>query len=38
MDRSVGFMPAFAHGGRQQPYRPFGSTFDELQFNAQLRH
>ena len=38
MDRSVGFMPAFDVGGRQQPYAPFGSTFDELQFNAQLKH
>ena len=38
MDRSVGFMPAFDIGGRQQPYAPFGSTFDELQFTAQLKH
>jgi hypothetical protein len=38
MDRSVGFMPAFSLGGSQLPYAPFGSTFDELQFNAQLKH
>jgi len=38
MDRSVGFMPAFDMGGRQQPYKPFNSPFDEIQFNAQLRH
>ena len=37
-DRSVGFMPAFGLGAMQQPYAPFGSTFDELQFNAQLKH
>lgn len=38
MDRVVGFMPAFDPGTRQQPYQPFGSPFDEIQFNAQLRH
>jgi hypothetical protein len=37
MDRSVGFKPAFDLGAAQQPYRPFNSPFDELQFNAQLK-
>lgn len=37
-ERSKGFMPAFDVGGVQRPYAPFGSTFNELQFNAQLRH
>ena len=38
MDRSVGFEPAFDLGTSQQPHKPFNSTFDEFQFNAQLRH
>jgi len=35
--RSKGFMPAFDVGGAQEPYGPFNSTFDELQFNATLK-
>jgi hypothetical protein len=38
MDRSLGFKPAFDSGMSQQPHKPFNSTFDEFQFNAQLRH
>jgi hypothetical protein len=32
------FIPAFDLGMAQQPFRDFNSPFDELQFNAQLRH
>ena len=38
MERVTGFMPAFDAGTRQEPYKPFNTPFDELQFNAQLRH
>lgn len=36
--RNKGFMPAFEIGAVQQPYEPFNSTFNELQFNATLKH
>jgi hypothetical protein len=38
MDRSLGFVPAFDLGMSQRSHKPFNSPFDELQFNAQLRH
>ena len=38
MEHIKGFMPAFDLGTTQQPYKPFNTPFDELQFNAQLRH
>jgi hypothetical protein len=36
--RSKGFLPALDIGVPQQPYAPFSSDFDELLFNAQLKH
>jgi hypothetical protein len=38
MEHVKGFKPAFDLGMSQQPYKPFSTPFDELQFNAQLRH